>query len=720
MSKHCFHYIVNPNIPYGDIPEIFRPVKEFRGGRTIITKADRRFTVLEKNWLCGELLGTNLDCDGNPRPAQQQTALVKKYQLCSSFFNDNMPSYEKNKGTTNSVGGQERLHPQDLEIVSRQVIKRRQECNEPSIYEVTDMIQDAKRQRTLDVDSENFLGLPDPVKDKDVCARTIQRYMRKYFLIVKPNNVASTDARVKATGDPFMSYAWYIVNLAYSAHLPGTNKWNADGTTFTLCPKGKVNEVVRLSMEDEHYYLLGEEDKSKKAIKYSGQARRLEGAGFDFAIKIMHLCNAAGRMGPIVAIIAIDGLEADEFHHEKVYEFSNTDAMNQFGYVYFTATRAGNKAMWKHYLQNILVDVITSEGNTHDTHSLGYFVSTDSEDIIISQAFEDTVSKSLVDNQIAYARIGASLTSIHQASDRQRTFLETKRFVKNAHKSSQKFPGSNHFTTRKNLAAAFLNLQTKYPNASVPNEIECKMINALVTIGEAFKHVAKPQMIRDGFIICGQHVAGGSISTSSSNSNTNSTSISFATIMAQCKTHIEVDQLRLMKSKAPLFVEYVKQRGTITYSEICAAGILPVEGFTMDRSESAHVHHWAEVVTHPSTVASYLEEKRAKAPEVIELRRAEKLIEREMVNNMRKVAKKSQAEATKAQKQIDQEAEKLYIQSLSPEDKKRVKENKRIANQEKKEQAKLKKVEKLERAIAIAPEYALKNLALLNVLHLNS
>lgn len=87
---------------------------------------------------------------------------------------------------------------------------------------------------------------------------------------------------------------------------------------------------------------------------------------------------------------------------------------------------------------------------------------------------------------------------------------------------------------------------------------------------------------------------------------------------------------------------------------------------------------------------------------------------------MRKVAKKSQAEATKAQKQIDQEAEKLYIQSLSPEDKKRVKENKRIANQEKKEQAKLKKVEKLERAIAIAPEYALKNLALLNVLHLNS
>ncbi len=118
-------------------------------------------------------------------------------------------------------------------------------------------------------------------------------------------------------------------------------------------------------------------------------------------------------------------------------------------------------------MQNILVNVITSEGNTHNTHSLGYFVSTDSEDIIISQAFEDTVRKSLVDNQIAYARIGASLTSIHQASDRQRTFLETKRFVKNAHKSSQKFSGSNHFTTRKNLAAAFLNLLTKYPNASV-------------------------------------------------------------------------------------------------------------------------------------------------------------------------------------------------------------------------------------------------------------
>ncbi len=101
----------------------------------------------------------------------------------------------------------------------------------------------------------------------------------------------------------------------------------------------------------------------------------------------------------------------------------------------------------------------------------------------------------------------------------------------------------------------------------------------------------------------------------------------------------------------------------------------------MDRSESSHVHHWAEVVTHPSTVASNLEEKIAKAPEVIELKRAEKLIEREVENNMRKVAKKTQAEAAKAQKLIDQEAEKLYIQGLSPEDKKRVKENKRIANQ---------------------------------------
>ncbi len=95
----------------------------------------------------------------------------------------------------------------------------------------------------------------------------------------------------------------------------------------------------------------------------------------------------------------------------------------------------------------------------------------------------------------------------------------------------------------------------------------------------------------------------------------------------------------------------------------------------MDRSESSHVHHWAEVVAHPSTVASYLEEKRAKAPEVIELKRAEKLIEREVENNLRKVAKKTQAEAAKAQKLIDQEAEKLYIKGLSSEDKKRVKEN---------------------------------------------
>ncbi len=87
---------------------------------------------------------------------------------------------------------------------------------------------------------------------------------------------------------------------------------------------------------------------------------------------------------------------------------------------------------------------------------------------------------------------------------------------------------------------------------------------------------------------------------------------------------------------------------------------------------------------------------------------------------MRKVAKKTQAEAAKAQKLIDQEAEKLYIQGLSSEDKKRVKENKRIANQEKKEQAKLKKDENWRGQSQSHLNMPWQNLALLKVLHLNS
>ncbi len=367
-SPLWFDYVIEPNVEYGDVPPIFRPVKHLRS-TDVIPPRNRDLTSMEKNWLCREYLGQNMGLDGKRRPPQSQTYLIKEYNLYSSFFAKKLDVFE-NQGYTNAHARPGKIPRSDIKLVATTVAELRVANNEPSVKEVVAMLRQARILRTEVCESEHIEGLSDGEGDDGPTYDTVKRCIKKHFLLQTPNKVAHTEARVKATGCPYMSYNWYLVNYTYSAQLPATNKWNADGTTFVFCPYGDVNKCVRLSEEDEHYFLL---DFEGVKTKYSGQSRRLAGAGFDFAIKIMHLCNANGDMGPMVAIVAMASMGKDEFYVEKVPLFANAAGLNQFGYLYFTETRAGNSPMWAHYLEHVLVPTIKEVGTAYGTHEQGYF-----------------------------------------------------------------------------------------------------------------------------------------------------------------------------------------------------------------------------------------------------------------------------------------------------------------------------------------------------------
>lgn len=658
-------YEVEQGVPDGDIPPLLRPKHRLRSGVVHQVK-DSNLSVMEKNWLCREVKGVpgvNLDLNGQPRPKRSRTALIEEYGLYNNFFYHNLETFNT-FGSTNAANRPLAVPQQDLDFVFKIIAERRAAGNEVSKGEVAGLFQLAKNSRTLDANSPNYEGNSGSNSNsnsnsnhgKILSDGTFNRYLKK-FLVKKPvNDTAYTEARKRATGCPYMSLAWYVVSDAFSGHLPNCNKWNADGTTFVIDANGKVKFVYRLSEDDEKKY-LGD---STGNLNYSNVGRRSEGMNeFAFAIKIMHFCNAYGEVGPLVAIVAISDFPVGEFHCEEVKTFSSSTSVGVSGYIYFTSTRAGNKNMWVHFFLNILIPTILKSGMAHDTHSLGYFLSTDSEDIIINQAFHPEVADSLNVNKIAYARIGASLTSIHQACDRQRTFVKSKAFVKKFKAASSSDFIEGYGTIRLQFATAFKNLRSR---VDVSDSFEEKVTNALVLVMEALKASITTDVIQNGFKCCGQ----------AGSTDGSSRTVSFEAIMNQCTTSISVEQMRKMKAAAPVLIACARLRGTISYEEIFEQGILPVEGYTIDRSKMSRIHHWAEIVNHPDIVKKYHEEIRSKLPEVVEQVKATRVLEAKAAADCQKILKTKAAEQAKAEKILEAHNKKVYLDSLTPEDRKKV------------------------------------------------
>ncbi len=141
---------------------------------------------------------------------------------------------------------------------------------------------------------------------------------------------------------------------------------------------------------------------------------------------------------------------------------------------------------------------------------------------------------------------------------------------------------------------------------------------------------------------------------------------------------------------------------------------MPVPGYTVDRTSSSHVHHWAEVVTHANVLQNYQQEVQAKAPEAVAQRKNESLLVKENNANLRKRLREEENSKKAAERHLQKVDDKNYLASLSVNDRKIVREQKREEAAEKKRCLEEKRTEKLQQAIEKAPELA-KSLKYLNI-----
>ena len=147
-----------------------------------------------------------------------------------------------------------------------------------------------------------------------------------------------------------MSYSWYLCCEAFSSHLPGERKWNADGSTFEIRDKG--NGGMYLSV---------------KGVT----TKRLQVANLDNSlpvyIKYMAMCNACGNSSPLILIAAIEEMHEDASNIFEITGLSISISMSEIGYVVFCKSRAGNIALWSWYYKYIVIPTI-QKGNILFTH----------------------------------------------------------------------------------------------------------------------------------------------------------------------------------------------------------------------------------------------------------------------------------------------------------------------------------------------------------------
>ena len=631
---------------------------------------EHTLTPEEKLWLCREVDGQKNGTRDDQCTSKK--GLLRRYSISLGFFKNNYETY-KLYGHFRKLGRPAFIDQSSISNIKQTIFKRTYEKNEMTVSELVKLCNEEQKEtkrRRIDEKFEskkkrrkNVKLLCEPCQDVDT--RTVMKLIKNENLLQRKIDFHVTKARDDACKCPFISYMWYLVCLAFSEHLPSTNKWNADGTTYVFCSsETKKEKIVRLCEEDEVKLVTDveielAERSGGKICKQKGHTRR--GGGkvlcadnrLPFAIKCMQMSSAAGECSPFVAVVSVPNFSETDWHVERIIGLSSRNA-SDVGYVYFSRNRCGNEDMWAHYFKNIVVPTIKESSERHqsrdrDGNICRQFFSTDGEAIIMKNAYKDDVVDVFEEAKMDYLRVGAGSTGIHNACDRSKGFRNSKSTMG---KMQQKKMDYSNTTLENALRKGYANMAERYPNLEIPIAQINNAIEGILIIIRAYESTMTPTAIREGFRVSGQDCIpafeGGP-------------TIDFERIMFQCYSDIPRAQLDLMYEKGPFFANILKLEGQVTYDQLVSEGITPGTT-TIKRDDLTWVRHWSEVVNHKQTVARYREQLARKDPERIQLQKQEN-------NDNRIILQASLKEARIQSKLAAQEREKERRRNLTPEEK---------------------------------------------------
>ena len=191
------------------------------------------------------------------------------------------------------------------------------------------------------------------------------------------------------------------------------------------------------------------------------------------------------------------------------------------------------------------------------------FMMCDGEEAQIKVFQEEEIQNLFAENFIDFGKTPASCSGILQSSDVSMFFKATKQMLKTV--TVDGLYKNRLLAT--NLKEAFRAYRGQYSATTLSSAMESKVIDALQQIKYTISKTLDPDVVRKGYIDCGQDAP------ISLNDDGEPTFAKYETCMRKCRRKLTRQECEVMKENFEHFVAIMRQRGRITEAEMNEKGI---------------------------------------------------------------------------------------------------------------------------------------------------
>lgn len=300
--------------------------RDLRGGKQVYPDLSKRSFSPEEKILLLEFYNKQLETD----PFLSLNKFAQRYNLSGSRVNNWGTTLKRGKNLFAKPGRPLVIDETGLKQCVDEVISLRSEGNPPTFSETTRILQG---QANATADRRNQ-------PHHDLTVRTAATYISRAKLNARKPQV-TTPARQKACSDHRMLYSAMVMATAFAKGINPQVLWNFDFTTFVI-PRAGSGENVYIAEDDNSII--------PPAV--------VDDETLPFAIKWVHLANAAGTCGPLILIVSMDSIPEGQHEVVEIRGLSYNNNSSQSGYIVACHSRNATDEVYRWFLKKIVIPQI--------------------------------------------------------------------------------------------------------------------------------------------------------------------------------------------------------------------------------------------------------------------------------------------------------------------------------------------------------------------------
>jgi hypothetical protein len=342
---------------------------------------------------------------------------------------------------------------------------------------------------------------------------------------------------------------------AFAEQLEPNMVFNWDATQFGVS-KDSGNDVVYIKNECDDDLPLTVESGGETCI---------------FIKYYFH--NAADDCAQAVYLIADSEMTSDALETYEIPGLGNGSELASRGWLCICKSRQANTKFYEWFGEHIVVPYVSDSRSIYDSKNaddsqMRAFVTCDGEEAQIRVFQEERMLQKFSTALIDFGKTPASCSAICQSSDVSDYFLALKKTLSCL---------EGDIWVKNHLSKKIKQIFNSRVRNGISSVNQTKIIVGLQKINYCMNKVLNKKIIVDGYVRTGQNAPIGFDATGEP------TMSKFYAQMSLCKSNISVPEMKILLDSFPQMVQLMRQKGTVTESEMDALNIPSVNHLDLDR-----------------------------------------------------------------------------------------------------------------------------------------